>query len=149
MSVAARRCSRCDVNYPSEDTYESCLICEGETWKAGDEVWDTNWPDKVQRGHKRIAFLKSNEIPNVESTIFRYKDLLWIAEEVLENEGYDCVSLGIVKINDCFYELSGRRDGEVPSWWITLIEDEWPSDTPVLSLGQYAHLESKRGIRPI
>ncbi len=146
--MSARRCSTCDVNYPDEDTHEICLGCNAETWRMGKEdTWDEDWPAKVDLLNKQ-ARVKSGPIPSVETQLFRYKDRLWIAEQLLTNEGYLPESLGIVRINDDFYELSGYRGGEIPSWWIEKVEQEFAfAHLKVMSASEYAELELKRGLR--
>ncbi len=146
--MSARRCSTCNINYPYEKTYKKCLACDEPTWSVKDDTWDANWPSLVKQVSNGADIASGvKPIPNVVTTIFQYEDMLWIAEEILEAEGYTCNDFVIVKINDNFYELQGRKDGEVPAWWIEPVRLEWPKHLTVLSEPDYAALEIKRGLR--
>lgn len=143
--MSSGRCSRCDINFPNDEDY--CHVCGNETWNTDDQ-WDSDWPEKVEVLLKRNSIRDLKGIPNLDLTLLNHKGRLWVVEELLEAEGYECVDLGVIYINGDYYELSGRRDGEIPAWWVTLIEWEREfDDLPTLSFREYEELEVKRGIR--
>lgn len=139
----ARRCSPCDISYPDESTYKVCQACGNKTWRAKHESWDSDWPDRVRWNMEA----NSLRIPNVEVKIIRYKNLSWVAETILEAHGYVCDDFVIVKINRKFYELCGRKDGEIGAWWIERVKFNWPENIPVLSELEYLELDRQRGLR--
>lgn len=141
--MASRRCSKCDIDYPTDE--EICHVCENETWESRDD-YDPEWPDRVEMLIRRKAIANLEGLPDADIKILTHRGRQWVVEELLEGEGYICQSLGIVKINGDFYELAGRRDGEIPAWWIELIkwEDEF-KDLLTLSADEYRKVLERRG----
>lgn len=139
------RCARCDINYPDPG---ECLGCLDVLWEDKKVAHDDDWKSKASRAAARREYLSSETIPNINVEILSYKKRLWVAEKHLLDNGYDVYDFAIAKINQQFYELNGRKNGEVPAWWLELIEPQYEfEDLLELSPWEYAELDKKRGLR--
>jgi hypothetical protein len=139
------RCARCDINYPDPG---ECVGCLDQLWEDKKVPHDDDWKQKALRAAAHREFNSSPLIPDINIEVLSYKKRLWVAEKHLLDGGYEPDDFTIVKINKQFYELMGRKAGEVPAWWIELVEPQFAfEDLPELSQWEYGELEKRRGLR--
>src|SRR5437868_6610707 len=122
--MSARRCSHCDINFPSYDKYEECLAWGEETWRVEDsfdpkyrEIAQAKY-DEIQASRKRAgqsATDLASLYPHPEDarvTIHERNGRQFVFHRDLIEVGYRMIEdFHIVFINGAFYELQGHGPG--------------------------------------
>lgn len=150
MAFRSRRCAVCDLNLPK--SYNSCPVCHRDTFEH-DQAWTQNWSQEANRLKRIRSWRATGQVPNVYGVIVEKDGHLFIAENYLEEAGYEPHEFDVVKIHGKYYELQGRvGDEEITGWWLALINVEaevarLTDQHPVLSEKEYQELERARGVR--
>lgn len=139
------------MNYPMDR--KLCPVCGEPTWQAGEETFDPDWKQQVDRLKNARERRSSGLIPNAELSpdkMVAYKDRLFVADPTMQEWGYNLEGGEVVQINGEFYDVVGAMfpETEEKGWWIEAIPPfEWPKHLTVMSDFDYTELDKARGLR--
>lgn len=126
----ARRCSDCNISYPT--SFALCEVCGKPTWYNGaadpDEDWKelAAWRKKLAADEQATEKARYPHPPDATCQVREIHGRLWISHDKLIELGYLNLEAGsIVFVNNTFYELEGFNGrGFTRNWWVSELETE-------------------------
>lgn len=141
--MPAKHCAECEIDYPHEDEYDRCPVCEKYTRNYLGREPDDEWMYHLARELGRPVPLD----PLKQTEVAEWNGQWYLHNRVLKMHGYAAEEGTIVRIlarsergPDIFVEIMGRAGTvngvKLPGWWVKRVDPaEEFADLPVLAGG--------------